>query len=243
MTLACLRPLRDVLTERGEELTFADLSEPLLEDLAVGWEEGRPIAIAAAEMLSQIDGIPIKRRSRQVAGRALLTLLVRQGAPLSLAVQGDEMRLLGSPALDQGDAEAEAAWHRREEEYQSLSELECDYPLEKFTVDVATAFEATRSAVSTDVDLPPDAVAESHRLALLYRAAPKNLRVWFHRRYRDVNADAICWKFILAGRALTRYRTIALPGEKPAGRIPKQLMASVLAIDLGDLARTSILEP
>lgn len=243
MIPAAVRPLRDLIKEHGENLAFGDLAEPMLEDLAVGWAEGRPIAVAAAELLSQIDDIPFRRRDRQIAGRALLALLARQGAPIEVEAPAEHVYLLGRRENDTGDPEAEAAWERREAEYRSLSEHDVEYPMDMFKIDVATAFNAARQAMDANVELPEDKIASEHRLALLYRNAPQTLRAWFHRRYKDTDPDVVCWKFILAGRALARYRTEVLPGETPAGSIPKQLMDSVLAIDLGDLARTSILEP
>ena len=237
-----LRPLRDLISQCGEELTFADLSEPLLEDLALGYCDGQPLAIAAARLLSRIDGIPEERRERQISGRALLTLLARQGAGVHMAAAADQVRLLGRPGYDQGDPEAERAWEKREEQYRSLSELPAPYTPEDFKVDAASAFSAARSGVHGEVKLPPDEVAHHHGLALLCRNLPDGLRAWFHRRHPDERADALAWKFVLAGRALARYRRMEGTTPREEKGIPRALLSAVLAVDLGDLARTSILE-
>ena len=141
------------------------------------------------------------------------------------------------------DPEAEVAWRRREDEYRSLSSLPSNYALDDFKVDISSAFQAARKGLGPSAELPEDEVAADHPLALMHRKLPASLRGWFQRRYPRNRADVLAWKFILAGRALARFRTLRSSEEPDDGSIPGQLMASVLAIDLGDLARTSILEP
>ena len=80
MSDTSLRSLRDLLKDRPQGLSFADLPGTVLEDLALGWSGGRTTARVAAELASRIDGIPLEGRDREIAGRALLTLLVRRGA-------------------------------------------------------------------------------------------------------------------------------------------------------------------
>jgi hypothetical protein len=241
-----LRSFRDLLKDRPQGLTFADLPGTVLEDLALGWSGGRTTAAVAAELATRIDGIPQEGRDREIAGRALLTLLVRRGAPVVVQAAADEVRLLGNAALDQGDAEAELAWTRREEEYASLDALPAEYGLTEYGEDLQGAFAAARD--EPDTALPQDTVAAEHPLALLCTSLPPGLRTWFHGRYPADRADALAWKFVLVGRALAHHRNGMLEtGVLSLGdadiAVPEQLVRALLALDLGQLARTAILEP
>lgn len=246
MTDTSLRSLRDLLKDRPQGLTFADLPRTVLEDLALGWSGGRPMAAVAAELASRLDDIPVEGRDREIAGRALLTLLVRRGANVRVQAAADEVRLLGTAALDQGDPEAELAWQRREEEYGALDKLPAEYALEEYTRDLKGAFAAARAIPAPPP--PPDPVAAEHPLALLCTRLPDGLRAWFHEHYSADRADALAWKFVLVGRALAHHRNgmletgvLSLGGADPA--VPEQLVRALLALDLGQLARTAILEP
>jgi hypothetical protein len=241
-----LRSLRDLMKDRPQGLTFADLPGTVLEDLALGWSGGRPTARIAAELASRVDGIPLEGRDQEIAGRALLTLLVRRGAPVEVRAPADHVRFLGNPAADEeGDPEARDAWQRREDEYASLDALPAEYAVEEYAADLKGAFAAARAEPATAP--PPDAVAASHRLALLCTGLPAGLRAWFHERYGADRADALAWKFVLVGRALAHHRNgmletgvLSLSAEDA---IPERLVRALLALDLGQLARTAILEP
>lgn len=245
MTHPALRELREKLAAQGSRLSFADLGEPLLEDLAVVWHGGRPLAVAAAELLSLADDIPVTRRDRQIAGRAMLTLLARRSAPVTVLIPAEQVFLLGNKAVDDGDAEAEAAWERREQEYASLSAFPQAYDRDEFRKDSWGAFRAARTGALDADALGPDKIALGHRLALMCKNLPPGLRQWFHRRYGVERADVLAWKFILAVRGLRTYRRsagaeIPLDGSMPA---PDALVDATLALPLGDLARTTILDP
>ena len=73
MNEVSLRSLRDLLKQRPQGLTFADLPSTVLEDLALGWGGGKPLAEAAAKLASRVDGIPARGRDREIAGRAVFT--------------------------------------------------------------------------------------------------------------------------------------------------------------------------
>jgi hypothetical protein len=239
-----LRALRERLQEKAEELTFADLSEPMLLDLALGWHQGRPFAEHAAVLLSRIDGIPAEGRERDLAGRALLTVLARRRAGVVPDTSADQVRLLGDPEVDDGDAEAVRTWERREREYASLSELTPPYTAEEFARDASQAFRAVRERTDEGRALPPDAVGADHRLALLGSALPFGLRAHFHERYGD-RGDAVAWKFVLVSKVLARHREgMASAGvlEGQGTAVPLRLLEALLAIDLGDLARTALFE-
>lgn len=244
MTAPSLAALRDMLRERGDDLTFADLSEPLLEDLAVGWSDGRPFAAATAEMLSRADGIPPANRDRQLAGRAALTLAMRRGAAVRAVAAAEHVLLLGDPESDEGDPEAERAFDRRRREYEELSRFAVQMSAEEFAVAASQAF---RAAKTRGVDLAPDRIAPAHPLALLGLTLPGGLRAWFHQRYEPERADALAWKFVLVSRALARHRgAMAETGVLPEGSdasVPASLLGALLTLDLGDLARTAVLEP
>lgn len=240
-----LRALRERLQERGEELTFADLSEPMLVDLALGWHQGIPFAVHAASLLARIDGIPAEGRERDLAGRALLTLLARRRAGVVPVAAADTVRLLGDPDVDEGDPEAVRAFERREQEYRALSDLTPPYAVTEFATDAAQAFAAARARADEGRKLPPDAIGAEHRLALLGMALPPGLRAHFHERHGPERADAIAWKFVLVSKALARHHeematTGVLDGQGTA--VPQKLLEALLATDLGDLARTSLLD-
>lgn len=245
MSAPALGTLRDLLRDRGDELTFADLPEPLLEDLAVGWSEGRPFAAAAAEMLSRGDGIAAEGRDRQLAGRAALTLAARRGAKLRQVSAPEHVYLLGDPKEDEGDPEAERAYARRQREYEELSRFAVQMAPEEFASAAAQAFRAAKQR--RDADVAPDAIASAFPLALLGLELPRGLRAWFHERHEKERADALAWKFVLVSRALARHRgAMAVSGVLPEGvdaTVPATLLNALLALDLGDLARTAVLEP
>jgi hypothetical protein len=238
-----LAALRDLLRERGDSLTFAQLSEPLLEDLAVGWLEGRPFAEAASALLSRTDGISPQGRDRQLAGRAALTLAARRGADVRLVTQPENVYLLGDPEEDEGDPEAERAYSRRQREYEELSRIAVQMAPEEFVSAAARAFRAAREGVEPG----EDRIAGSHPLALLGLTLPPGLLAWFRRSFDPDRADALAWKFVLVSRALARHRSaMAETGVLPPGAdapVPQQLLTALLALDLGELARTAVLEP
>ena len=241
-----LASFRELLRERPDGLTFADLPGTVLEDLALGWSDGRPLARVAAELAARIDGIPAEGRDREIAGRALLTLLARRGAPVKTRLGAEDVRLLGVAALDSTDAEALEAWEAREREYRSLAELPSSYALDDYALDVSGAFAAARRDAP---DAPPDTVGPAHPLALLFGSLPSGLRDWFARRYDGSAADVLAWKFVLVGRAIAHHRAGMLEtgvlralGE-PDPAVPEALAAGLLAQDLGALARTAILDP
>ncbi len=247
MTDLSLSSLRDLLRERPQGLTFADLPETVLEDLALGWSGGRATAKVAAELAARIDGIPADGRDREIAGRALLTLLARRGAPIQTDWEADSVRLLGNPQADSGDPEAVQTYTRREAEYASLDDLPSEISLDEYTADLAGAFAAARE--NPDPPPPPDAVAANHRLALLHTGLPAGLRAWFHGRYGAERGDAVAWRFVLIGRAIAHHRmgmleTGVLRGLGDADpKIPERLVTALLAQDLGSLARSAILDP
>lgn len=241
-----LRTIREMVREREETLTFGDLSAPLLEDLAIGWHKGMPFASHVASFLAQVDGITAPQRDREIAGRALLTLLDRRGAPVARH-RGDEVRLLGSPEEDTGDPEAIRAFDQRTAEYASLSALSPEYGPEDFAADAAGAFESSRTKKAEGASLPPDGIADEHVLALLGLRLPPGLRVWFHARYAaskgPAGADARAWKFVLASRALAIHREhLAASGllADQGTAVPAKLLEAVLATDLGEMARTAV---
>ena len=244
MSAPSLSFLRDLIEDRADDLTFAGLSEPLLEDLAVGWSDGRPFAAAAAEMLSRTDGIAPKDRDRQLAGRAALTLAARRGAALRVVVPAENVFLIGDPEGDEGDPEAERAFDRRRREYEELSRYAVQMAPEEFALAAARAF---RAAKEPSAEVPPDSIATSYPLALLGLTLPKGLRAWFHARHEIERADQLAWKFVLVSRALARHRSaMAETGVLPEGAdaaVPATLLNALLALDLGDLARTAVLEP
>ena len=245
MTAEALRALREKVEEYGETLTFADLSEPLLIDLALGWHDGHPFAVHAAVLLSRIDGISAAGRERELAGRALLTVLARRRTGVVPETPADGVRLLGAPEVDDGDAEAVRAFERREQEYAALSELTPPYAPDDFARDAAEAFAAVRTRADEGRALPPDTVGPEHRLALLGQVLPPGLRAHFHARCGAERADATAWKFVLVAKALARHRDemqIAgvLDGQGTA--VPQKLLDALLATDLGDLARTAVVE-
>ncbi len=244
MTAPSLASLRDLIRERGDDLTFADLGEPLLEDLAVGWSDGRPFAAAAAEMLSNADGISPDARDRQLSGRAALTLASRRGANVRMVSLPEHVHLLGDPEGDEGDPEAERAFDRRRREYEELSRFAVQMAPEEFALAAAQAF---RAAKTRDGALAPDPIGPAHPLALLGLALPSGLRAWFHARHESERADALAWKFVLVSRAIARHRgAMAESGVLPEGAdaaVPAKLLGALLALDLGDLARTAVLEP
>lgn len=244
MSAPSLGALRDLIEDRADELTFASLSEPLLEDLAVGWSDGRPFAAAAAEMLSRTDGIAAEGRDRELAGRAALTLAARRGAAVRVAVPAENVYLLGDPAEDEGDSEAERAFDRRRREYEELSRYAVQMTPEEFAFAAARAFKAAKEPAA---DVPPDRIAASYPLALLGLTLPRGLRAWFHSRHEPERADPLAWKFVLVSRALARHRgAMAEAGVLPEGTdaaVPATLLGALLALDLGELARTAVLEP
>jgi hypothetical protein len=239
-----LAALRELIGERGDQVTFADLSQPVLEDLALGWEGGRPFAAAAAELLSRSDGIPPENRDRQLAGRAALTLAARRGANLRTTSSAEHVYLLGDPSGDEGDPEAERAFDRRRREYEELSRFAVQMTVEDFVAAASLAFRAARSV---GADLPADRIGPAHPLALLGLALPSGLRAWFHDRFDADRADALAWKFVLVSRAVARHRgAMAATGVLPDGAdapVPSTLLAGLLALDLGELAKTGVLEP
>jgi hypothetical protein len=244
--------LRDLLRSHTDDLTFADLPEPLLEDLAVGWFEGHCVATSAAEMLSLIDGLPVEGRDEELAGRAVLTLLSRHGV-LRPDVPAERVYLLGSPEDTEGDTEAVRAFGRREEEYDSLATWSPELMPDEFAEAATRAFEAARTRAEEGRLLPDDDLAAEHTLALLGQRLPAGLRAWFHERHGrhargsrsgPRHADAMGWKFVLVGRALLKHREEMVKAGVPVGSgLPERLLGSLLALDLGDLARTALLEP
>ena len=72
MSDVSMQSLRDLLKDRPQGLTFADLPATVLEDLALGWSGGKATAEVAAELASRIDGIPKRGRDQEIAGRAVL---------------------------------------------------------------------------------------------------------------------------------------------------------------------------
>ncbi len=239
-----LRTLKDLLTERGQDLTFADLPSTLLEDLALGWTSGRTIAAEAASWLARIDGIPAGQRGPELAGRALLTLLARRGAAVAVRIAAENVRLLGDPSDDEGDAEAAAAYADRERQYASLTERQPEYGVPDFVADAGGAFAAARAGQPA-TEPPPDTFAAEHALALLGTQLPAGLRRWFHARHPAEAADAAAWRFFLTARALAhhhdRMEDAGVVAEGDA--VPTKLLAATLLTDLGELARTAILEP
>ncbi|MCE9636578.1 MAG: hypothetical protein K8T90_12810 [Planctomycetes bacterium] len=270
MNSDALRALREKFTDVGETVSFADLSEPLLMDLALGWHSGRPFAEHAAALLSRIDTIPEPGRAAELAGRALLTILARRRAGVVPTTSAENVRLLGDPAVDdEGDPEGARAFERREQEYSSLSDLTPPYTAADFAADAAGAFTAAKTRADEGRKLPPDRVGPEHRLALLGTALPPGLRAWFHGDRvqlsssasregaaagdaaptgdadRELLADATAWKFVLVSRALARHRdamaaTGVLDGQGTA--VPLKLLEALLATDLGDLARTALFD-
>jgi hypothetical protein len=246
VTSDALRALREKFQDLGDTVSFADLSEPLLLDLALAWHHGRPFAEHAATLLSRIDGISEEGRAAELAGRALLTLLARRRSGVVPQTPAEDVRLLGDPTVDQeGDREAALAFERRDAEYASLSELTPPYPAPDFAADAAGAFAAAKTRADEGRALPPDRVGPEHRLALLGQALPPGLRAWFHERYGGDRADATAWKFVLVSRALARHREgMASAGvlEGQGTAVPQKLLDALLATDLGDLARTALME-
>lgn len=245
MTADALRAIREKIQELGETATFADLSQPLLFDLALGWHEGRPFAAHAAELLSRIDGIPPDARVKELSGRALLTLLERRrtGAPPESPAAA--VRLLADPEVDEGDAEGAAAFDRREEEYVSLAALTPPTSPAEFARDAAAAFDAARSRADAGRGLPPDPIGPSHPLALLGQRLPPGLRAHFHATRDAAVADAAAWQFVLVSKALARHREqmeIAGVLDGSGTEVPARLVAGLLATDLGALARTALVE-
>lgn len=245
MSADALRAIREKVQELGEEATFADLSEPLLMDLALGWHEGRTFAAHAAVLLSMLDGIPADGRERDLAGRALLTILARRRAGVVPVAAAEHVRLLGDPSVDEGDPEGVRAFERREQEYRQLSELTPPYTAADFAEDAAHAFQAARARTDEGRALPPDRIGPEHRLALVGLALPPGLRAHFHARYGPERGDAAAWKFVLVSKSLARHgeqmsRTGVLRGEGTA--VPQRLLEALLATDLGDLARTALYE-
>jgi hypothetical protein len=242
-----LRSLRDLLKDRPQGLTFADLPSTVLEDLALGWSGGRSTAEVAAELASRIDGIPKRGRDKEIAGRAVLTLLQRRGAPVAVAAPSDHVRFLGNAAADEGDPEGTQAFERRESEYDSLDALPADaYEVADFQSDLAGAFAAAK--LPAPADLPADPIGAEHPLALLCTALPGGLRGWFHDHYSADRADAYAWKFVLVGRAIAHHRngmldTGVLSIADADAKVPEALVSGLLALPLGQLARTAILEP
>lgn len=234
-----------MVREAEGALTFADLPRPLLEDLALGWLDGAPFALRAAEMLSRIDGIPPEGRAKQLAGRAVLTILERDRATKPESAS-DQVKLLGEPDVDEGDPEAVDAFDRREREYESLSALPADYETDEFAADATGVFAAARSRHPELAALPPDGIAAAHRLALLGLSLPAGLRAWFHDGYGPERGAVLAWKFVLASRTLARHRDgLARSGmlDGQGTEIPHALLVGVLATPLGDLARTGAPEP
>lgn len=240
-----LRHLRERLASASDSLTFADLPEDVLEDLAAGWSEGRTLAAHAAELCHRLDGIPLHRREQQISGRATLTLLGRRGLAVAMDVPSDEVTLLGNAALDRGDSDGELAWELRQSQLAKLRELSVPYAPEEYASDLRGALDAarTRGGELEILGIETDEIARSHPFALLAQSLPAGLRVWFHEEYEPDRADALAWKFVLVGRALARHmdrmRTdgVLEVGDAP----PARLVAAVLATDLGELAETAIL--
>lgn len=246
MSAEALRALRDLVVERAETLTFADLSEPLLEDLALGWHAGARFADHAATFLEHVDGIPAAVRAPELAGRALLTLLARRRTGPEPETPADGVRLLGDPATDRGDPEGRRAFDLREEEYASLSERSPAYSADQFAADAAGAFEAVRTRAEQGRALAPDEVGAAHRLALTGMSLPPGLRAWFHERHDAARADLVAWKFVLTARALARHHSAmsasgVLDGQGTA--VPRKFLEALLATDLGELAKTAAIEP
>ena len=145
MSDVSMQSLRDLLKERPQGLTFADLPSTVLEDLALGWSGGRSTAEVAAELAARIDGIPKRGRDREIAGRAVLSLLQRRGAPIAVAAPADHVRFLGNAAADEGDPEGAQAFERREAEFDALDALPSDgYDVEDFQSDLGGAFAAAK---------------------------------------------------------------------------------------------------
>ena len=245
MSSEALRAIRETIQDLGETVTFADISEPLLVDLALGWHEGLPFAEHVASFLTRIDGIPTAGRAAELSGRALLTLLTRRGAGIATDAAAENVRLRADVAVDEGDAEGRRAFERREAEYTSLSELTPPYSMDEFARDAAEAFPAVRTRADEGRTLPADEVGAEHRLALLCQALPPGLRAHFHAVHGPERADALAWKFVLVSRALARHRdkmteTGVLEGQGTA--VPQRLLLGLLATDLGDLARTALWE-
>lgn len=245
MSSEALRSLRERIADAGETLTFADLSETTLLDLALGWHDGRPFAVHAAALLSRIDGLPAEGRERDLAGRAVLALLERRRAGPPPETPAENVRLLGDPRFDEGDPEAVRAFERREAEYLSLSERTPPGSPAEFAADAAEAFRAVRERDAEGRALAPDTIGPEHRLALLGTALPPGLRAHFHGRTADGTADARAWRFVLVSKALARHRESMAAAGLLAGQgeqIPPRLLEALLATDLGDLARTALLE-
>jgi hypothetical protein len=267
VTSEALRALREKFQDVGDTVSFADLSEPLLLDLALGWQQGRPFAEHAAGLLSRIDGLPEEGRAAEIAGRALLTLLARRRTGVVPATPAENVRLLGDPDVEtEGDPEAREAFRRREEEYRSLSAIEATTTAAEFAIDAAGAFAAAKSRADEGRHLPSDEIGAAHRLALLGQTLPPGLRAWFHERYPDdggaasradstapsradstapSRADSTAWRFVLVSRALARHREAmetsgVLQGQGTS--VPQKLLDALLATDLGALARTALME-
>jgi len=241
-----LQSLRDLLKERPQGLTFADLPSTVLEDLALGWSGGVSTAEVAAELASRIDGIPKRGRDREIAGRAVLSLLQRRGAPIAVAAPSDHVRFLGNAAADDGDPEGAQAFARRETEYDALDALPTDYEVDDFQTDLAGAFAAAK--LPAPKGLPADKIAEDNPLALLCTGLPGGLRGWFHEHYSTDRADVYAWTFVLVGRAIAHHRngmldTGVLKLDDADAAVPETLVRGLLALPLGQLARTAILEP
>ncbi len=240
-----LQSLRDLLRARPEGLTFADLPGTVLEDLALGWSGGRRTSRVAAELAERLDGIPAETREPEIAGRALLTLLARRGAPVYVEAPADHVFLLGTAETDRGDPEGRRAFERREAEYASLARIASEYPVASYADDLAPAFRASREAPDREPE-HDDAIGRDHPLALLATRLPRGLRAWFHARHGERDGDALAWKFVLVGRALAHHRNgmletgvLRISGDA----VPEQLVRGLLALDLGQLARTAVREP
>lgn len=240
-----LRYLRERLVEKREELTFADLPEDVLEDLAAGWTEGRRLAEHAAELCHRMDGVELHRRAEQIAGRALITLLDRRGVAFAVDVPSDEVSLLGNPALDRGDPDGELAWERRQSQLAELRKQPVPYSATEYAGDLAGALDAARNraAEAEVLGLDVDLIGRANPFALLAQSLPPGLRVWFHEEYEPGRADLLAWKFVLLGRALSRHLDrMAADGVIERGAAPPaRLVAALLATDLGELAETAIL--
>jgi len=232
-----LDSLRGLLRSRPNGLTFTDLPGTVLEDLALAWSGGRRLAEVAAQLASRIDGIPAAGRDDEIAGRALLTLLARRGAPIALRTDGEHVHFLGSPQEDEGDPEGAAAFHAREAEYSALAALDSTYDVAEYVTDLNGAFAAARQG--TDATLPADAVAAAHRLALLHTGLPAGLRAWFHGRYGAGRGDVLAWKFVLVGRGIARHRD----GMLETGVLRTLGDPDPAVPEERELARTAILEP
>ncbi len=246
MSGVSMQSLRDLLKDRPQGLTFADLPSTVLEDLALGWSGGRSTAEVAAELASRLDGIPKRGRDREIAGRAVLALLGRRGASIAVAAPADHVRFLGNVGTDEGDPEGGQAFVDREAEYDALDALPTDYGVDDFQADLGGAFAAAKQPAPTS--LPADDIALKHPLSLLCTSLPGGLRGWFHDRYAAERADVYAWTFVLVGRAIAHHRngmleTGVLSLDDVDTGIPEAMVRGLLALPLGQLARTAILEP